>query len=47
MQAKSDMALLVIPYNGFDQTMDDNPKMVRAILRRLAERLYATDAKLH
>lgn len=47
VQAKSEVALLVIPYNGFDQTMEDNPKMVRAILRRLAERLYATDAKLH
>lgn len=45
--AKTDMSVLVIPYNGFDRTMEDNPKMVRAVLRRLAERLYATDAKLH
>ena len=45
--AKSDMQVLVIPYNGFDSTMEENPAMVRAILTELAERLYATDAKLH
>lgn len=45
--AKSDMSVLVIPYNGFDQILDENPSMVRGILNELAERLYATDAKLH
>ena len=45
--AKTAMQVLVIPYNGFDSTLEQNPTMVRAILTELAERLYATDAKLH
>ncbi|MEM7322919.1 MAG: cyclic nucleotide-binding domain-containing protein [Actinomycetota bacterium] len=46
VSAKTDMRVLVIPYNGFDRTMEENPAMVRAVLKELAERLYATDAKL-
>lgn len=47
VEAKSDLSVLVIPYNGFDRILDENPDMVRGILNELAERLYATDAKLH
>ena len=45
--AKTEMDVLVIPYNRFDQILDDNPQMVRAMANELAERLYNTDAKLH
>ncbi|MDH3299568.1 MAG: cyclic nucleotide-binding domain-containing protein [Acidimicrobiia bacterium] len=38
--------LLVIPYNRFAQILDDNPKMVRAIVAELAQRLQAIDDKL-
>lgn len=47
VRAKTDMMVLVIPYNGFESTLEENPAMVRAVLNELAERLYATDAKLH
>lgn len=45
--AKTDLSVLVIPYNRFDQILDDNPGLARTIAVELAERLYATDAKLH
>ena len=38
--------VLVIPYNRFEQILEDNPKMVRAIAAELAERLEATDLRL-
>lgn len=38
--------LLLIPYNRFEQILEDNPKMVRAIAEELAERLQAADDKL-
>lgn len=38
--------LLVIPYNRFAQILDDNPRMVRAIVVELAERLQAADHQL-
>jgi len=38
--------LLVIPYNRFEQILDDNPRMVRAIVAELAQRLQAADHKL-
>ncbi len=41
--AKTDVELLVIPYNRFDQTLDDNPALVRAIAIQLAHRLWAMD----
>jgi CRP-like cAMP-binding protein len=41
VRAKSDMTLLVIPFNRFDQIMDDNPAMVKAIAQELAGRLRA------
>ena len=42
----AESTLLVIPYNRFEQILDDNPKMVRAIVTELAERLQAADHKL-
>ena len=39
--------LLIIPYNRFDQILNDNPALVRDIARELAERLYAMDDKLN
>lgn len=38
--------ILVIPYNRFEQILDDNPRLVRAIAAELADRLQATDHKL-
>ena len=46
VEAITDMAVLIIPYNRFDQILNDNPELVRAIANELAERLYETDAKL-
>lgn len=45
--SKTDMTVLVIPYNRFDLVLDENPRLVRAIASELAERLYRTDARLH
>ncbi len=44
--AKSDASLLVIPYNRFDQILDDNPGFTKAIAKQLAARLNAMDARL-
>ena len=44
--AKTDLEVLIIPYNRFDQILNDNPGLVMAILREIAERLHDTDAKL-
>ncbi|MEZ5230131.1 MAG: cyclic nucleotide-binding domain-containing protein [Acidimicrobiales bacterium] len=41
--AKTDADLLVIPYNRFDQILDDNPALVRAIATQLVHRLRAMD----
>ncbi len=41
--AKTDLELLVIPYNRFDQILQDNPSLVRAIATQLAHRLRAMD----
>lgn len=38
--------ILVIPYNRFEQILEDNPRLVRAIAAELAERLQATDHRL-
>ncbi|MDH3678795.1 MAG: cyclic nucleotide-binding domain-containing protein [Acidimicrobiia bacterium] len=45
--AKTDVAAFVIPYNLFDQVLDDNPQLLKAIVRQLAERLRATDVLYH
>ena len=46
VQAKTDMKVLVMPYNRFDQILDDNPHLTRLILEEMAQRLYDTDARL-
>lgn len=38
--------ILIIPFNRFDQILNDNPQMVRSIAKELAERLQATDLRL-
>ena len=43
--AKTEMSVLVIPYNRFDQILNDNPDLVRAMVHELADRLRETDAK--
>jgi CRP-like cAMP-binding protein len=47
VRAKTDVELLVIPYNRFDQILDDNPPLMKAIATELAVRLHDTDARLH
>ncbi len=44
--ATTDVSLLVIPYNRFDQILDDNPKLTKAIAKKLALRLHGMDAHL-
>jgi len=46
VKAKTDLEVLVIPYNRFDQVLDDNPDLLKAITIDLAERLVATDERL-
>jgi CRP-like cAMP-binding protein len=45
--AKTDLEVLIIPYNRLDQVLEDNPGLVRAIATELAIRLHNTDAMLH
>lgn len=45
--AKTDMTLLVIPYQRFDQILDNTPTLGIELARELARRLQATDARLH
>lgn len=44
--AVDEVEVLSIPYNRFDQIMDDNPGLVKAMARELAGRLYRMDARL-
>ncbi len=44
VRAATDIDLLVIPYNRFDQILDDNPSLTKAIAKKLAIRLHAMDA---
>lgn len=37
--------VLVIPHNRFEQILDDNPKLVRAMLDELATRLQDMDER--
>ncbi|MDH4278009.1 MAG: cyclic nucleotide-binding domain-containing protein [Acidimicrobiia bacterium] len=46
VRTAAESKLLVIPYNRFEQILDDNPRMVRAIVAELAERLQAADHQL-
>jgi len=41
--AKTDLAALAIPYNRFDQILNDNPALSRTIAIQLAERLRSMD----
>ena len=47
VRSSSEVSLLVIPYNRFEQILDENPKLLKSIAVHLAHRLVATDAKLH
>ncbi|MFT7598073.1 MAG: CRP/FNR family cyclic AMP-dependent transcriptional regulator [Acidimicrobiales bacterium] len=44
VRARTDMTLLVLPYNRIDQILEENPKMVRVLAEGLASRLRAMDA---
>jgi CRP-like cAMP-binding protein len=44
--ATEDTTLLTIPYNRFDQILEDNPEMVIELARELAGRLYQMDVRL-
>ncbi len=45
--AKTEAVVFVIPYNRFDEILDDNPGLLKAITRQLAARLRAMDALYH
>lgn len=45
--AKTDMSVLVIPYQRFEAVLSDTPGLSWAIAKELARRLQATDARLH
>jgi len=47
VRAKTDMTVLVIPYNQMDRILDENPAMVKGIAKELAERLRSMDKSLH
>lgn len=42
--AKIETSVLVIPYNRFDEILDDNPSLTKAIAKQLANRLQKMDA---
>ncbi len=44
VRATTDVEVLVIPYNRFDQILDDNPALAKAIAKKLAVRLHNMDA---
>jgi CRP-like cAMP-binding protein len=46
VKTASECNILVIPYNRFEQILEDNPRLVRAIAAELADRLQQTDLKL-
>lgn len=41
--AVTETSVLVIPYNRFDQILDDNPSLTKAIAKQLASRLQKMD----
>ena len=43
--AKTEVDALSIPYNRFDQILDDNPTLTKAIAQQLAGRLAAMDKR--
>ncbi|MGI9623116.1 MAG: cyclic nucleotide-binding domain-containing protein [Acidimicrobiales bacterium] len=45
--AKGDISVLLIPHQRFDAIVSDTPGLAMAIAKELAERLRATDDRLH
>lgn len=45
--AKGDISVLLIPHQRFDSIVADTPGLAMAIAKELAERLRATDDRLH
>lgn len=43
VKAATEADLLVIPYNRFDEILDDNPSLTKAIAQQLASRLQKMD----
>lgn len=41
--ARTETSVLVIPYNRFDEILDDNPALTKAIAKQLATRLQKMD----
>ena len=46
VKAQTPVEALVIPYNRFDQILDDNPSLTKTIATKLAARLHGMD-QLH
>jgi len=46
VRTSAESEVLVIPYNRFEQILEDNPQLVRAIAAELADRLQQTDQRL-
>ncbi|MEZ5378449.1 MAG: cyclic nucleotide-binding domain-containing protein [Acidimicrobiales bacterium] len=44
IRATTDLSLMVIPHNRFDQILDDNPALTKAVAKKLAMRLHEMDA---
>lgn len=43
VKAKTNVRVFVLPYNRFDEILEGNPSLTKAILRQLAGRLQAMD----
>ena len=43
VKATTETAVLVIPYNRFDEILDDNPSLTKAVAKQLANRLQKMD----
>ncbi|MGH1493022.1 MAG: cyclic nucleotide-binding domain-containing protein [Acidimicrobiales bacterium] len=46
VKTSEESVVLVIPYNRFAQTLEENPQLVLAIAVDLAERLHAMDVRM-
>lgn len=47
VRAAEPVVALAIPYNRFDQLLDENPTFVKSIAKELAGRLHAMDTAVH
>lgn len=45
--AKGEMSVLLIPHQRFEAIVSDTPGLAMAIAKELAQRLQATDSRLH